>query len=487
MLPLVKYKGDHLGRTVMAVKCSSGEIIPLICDSVDEEMEYQKLCQLDIHDIRGQNSPLARPSSQPLGAIFGIAEPPLGWPWFVVLGQPFPAADLQRGYWSFDIADSRDDAVRQLKELFKIANVKPEQIAYVKPEPKISSERNNDTAAMFNNQLTRGSKHFVLPPLPPELRAAEGLIPWRLALDPNVGSEMVLLLLDRTPFVEDLAKIRPFDLRLKTGLVRTSHGPLCFLLFYVPNPMRPGAVYFSIDVHVNPLDPLHLITWRDLARQSHWHLILVGANDKIVDLFEFQNTFDVGQTLDQFKSLSSSTPEGDFDQAKVEFSATYTVEHLLQMEPITSTPFPTDDGLSISELQQRFASEIEALSEEEAADAYVGLLSIVHQKSRLESGLSLPVAIDETEVFLKSFNSYIDHLDQLSPAKLQSDYDIIRKQRARYAPNPNLRDGAQAILVIILGEMIRRESIVRGKHDMSGYECAHRMLRRLQNYRTGSA
>jgi hypothetical protein len=321
MLPLVKYKGSQVGRTVMAVKCSNGEIIPLICDSTEEEIEYQKLCQLDIHDVRGQNSPLSRPCIQPTEAIFGIAEPPLGWPWYAVLASPFPVAGLQRGYWSFDIADSRDDAVRQLKELLKIANVKSGQIRL---------EQKN-TTTMLNNQWTHGKTHFVLPPLPPEIRVAEGIIPWRLALDPNVGSEMVLLLLDRTPFVNDLAKIRPFDLRLKTGLVRTSHGPLCFLLFYVPNPMRPGAVYIALDAHVNPFNPQHLVTWRDLARQSHWHLILVGANDKLVDLFEFKNTFDVGQTLDRIKSLSSSMVEGDFDQAKAEFAATHTVEYLLQM------------------------------------------------------------------------------------------------------------------------------------------------------------
>jgi hypothetical protein len=37
MLSLVKYKGNHVGRTVMAVKCSNGEIIPLICDTAEED------------------------------------------------------------------------------------------------------------------------------------------------------------------------------------------------------------------------------------------------------------------------------------------------------------------------------------------------------------------------------------------------------------------------------------------------------------------
>jgi hypothetical protein len=184
---------------------------------------------------------------------------------------------------------------------------------------------------MINNKWTHGKTHFVLPPLPPELRCSEGILPWRLALDPKAGSEMVLLLLDRTPFIHDLAKVRPFDLRLKTGLVRTSHGPLCFLLFYIPDPRHPGAVFLAIDAHLNPFEAQHVLAWRDLARQSYWHLILVGADDKLVDLFEFPNTFELDLTLDTLESVSPSMAGGNFNMAKSEFEATYTIDDLLRM------------------------------------------------------------------------------------------------------------------------------------------------------------
>jgi len=51
MLILVKYVGAHEGRTVLAVKCSNGEIIPLICDAAEEEAEYQMLCQTAIRSV----------------------------------------------------------------------------------------------------------------------------------------------------------------------------------------------------------------------------------------------------------------------------------------------------------------------------------------------------------------------------------------------------------------------------------------------------
>jgi hypothetical protein len=35
-------------------------------------------------------------------------------------------------------------------------------------------------------------------------------------------------------------------------------------------------------------------------------------------------------------------------------------------------------------------------------------------------------------------------------------------------------------MVIILGEMIRREALAENRHDMSGYDRALRMLKRLE-------
>jgi hypothetical protein len=182
----------------------------------------------------------------------------------------------------------------------------------------------------LHNKWSHGKTRFAVS-LPLYVSGAEGILPFRMIIDPQVGSEIALLLFDRTPFIYELAKVRPFDLIIKTGLVHTSHGPLCFLLFYVPDPRRPGQVYTAIEAHVNPLDVQHLVMWRDLARQSHWHLILVGANDEVVDFFEFENTFELGKTLDQIEAISPPVVSGSFDEAKIEFGATYTIEDLLLM------------------------------------------------------------------------------------------------------------------------------------------------------------
>lgn len=135
---------------------------------------------------------------------------------------------------------------------------------------------------------------------------------------------------------------------------------------------------------------------------------------------------------------------------------------------------------SLSEGQEKFAQEIEALSDHEAKEAYGALVSIVHQMTRMKSGLGIPVALDDIEVFAKSFEIYVNRLDEIDSEDLQVDYETVRRGIAAADAQPNLRHGAEAFMVIILGEMIRRAGVSEGKHEMSGYECAYRMLNRLE-------
>jgi hypothetical protein len=137
-------------------------------------------------------------------------------------------------------------------------------------------------------------------------------------------------------------------------------------------------------------------------------------------------------------------------------------------------------AVSLAEWQTQCALQVEALADDEAKDAYAALVSIVHQMNRQEAGLGMPVALDEVEVFARSFEVYVDHLDKLDPEKLETHYAIMRRSALNDTNPPKLRSGAQALMVIILGEMIRRGGVKRSEHDMSGYDRALRMLNRLE-------
>jgi hypothetical protein len=135
--------------------------------------------------------------------------------------------------------------------------------------------------------------------------------------------------------------------------------------------------------------------------------------------------------------------------------------------------------VSLIEGQEQFASEIEQLSDREARDVYGALLSVAHQMKRMKTGLGKPTALDDVEVFVKSFETYVNGLDKFSSENLQIDYEMLRRSAMAEDEHPTPRYGAQALMVIVLGEMIRRENASQ-ENSMLGYRRTHRMLERLE-------
>ena len=158
----------------------------------------------------------------------------------------------------------------------------------------------------------------------------DGFLPLKAILDPDVGEEIVLYLRDQTPFMEELRRIRPFRLMFKAGVGRNEFGPLCFIVFWIPSPPDPDAAFAAYDVYINPHSDVQLATWRELAAQSHWHLFLIGAGGQQRDFFEFENTFNLDETLDFFTEACSPIPLVDFNRAKAKFMQENSVVDLLR-------------------------------------------------------------------------------------------------------------------------------------------------------------
>jgi hypothetical protein len=139
-------------------------------------------------------------------------------------------------------------------------------------------------------------------------------------LDPELGEEVVLHLRDQTPFMQQLKRVNPFQLFLKTGAGRNRFGPVPFLLFYVPNPADPsGEPFVAYDLYVNPSNENQVSMWRRLASQTHWHLFLVGAGNQQEGFFEFENNFRLDEGLDTIQTACENIQMIDFDRAKAEF------------------------------------------------------------------------------------------------------------------------------------------------------------------------
>ncbi len=85
----------------------------------------------------------------------------------------------------------------------------------------------------LNNKLTTQAR-FALHECPGfDLVGDSGITPIPAVFDSRIGSEVALALIIKNAYIHRLAKIRPFDFRLTTGLVATDHGPVAFLPFFV--------------------------------------------------------------------------------------------------------------------------------------------------------------------------------------------------------------------------------------------------------------
>ena len=109
-----------------------------------------------------------------------------------------------------------------------------------------------------NNQWTEGRQNWQITPMPAFMTGAAGVIPMRATLDPNAGTEVVLYVLDPTPFIFEIAALRPFTLNPKTGLVRTRGGPLMFLLWWLSSP-QGDEPFVMFETTLNPHEEVVII------------------------------------------------------------------------------------------------------------------------------------------------------------------------------------------------------------------------------------
>lgn len=186
---------------------------------------------------------------------------------------------------------------------------------------------------MKNTKWLHGPTNFKMPDIEVELGlgARDGLFPVPVTMDEAVGEQVVLYLRDQTPFMNQLKRVRPFQLFLKVGAGRNRWGPVPFLLFYIPNPMNNSEPFAAYDLYLNPGSESQRGLWRKLANQTHWHLFLVGAGNQQEEFFEFENNFRLGESLDSIQAACENIQMIDFDRAKAEFGDQYNIKDLYRM------------------------------------------------------------------------------------------------------------------------------------------------------------
>ena len=159
-----------------------------------------------------------------------------------------------------------------------------------------------------------------------------GVAPIPVALDPRVGTEVALFIVDYTEFARDIAQVKPFQLHIKCGLVPCPSGPVLFILFWLPNPRTPHIPFATFECTINPHNPNMMQPYWDLARQTHWHVFVIGPGEEELNWFEFENVFNLYSTLDSVAKIVPEFPCIDFNMARLEFEHHYTLDDLFALE-----------------------------------------------------------------------------------------------------------------------------------------------------------
>lgn len=184
---------------------------------------------------------------------------------------------------------------------------------------------------MRNTKWNDGPRGLDLGPLPPELAEFTGIMPTTAEVDSRVGPELLLTVFDGSISRTDIEALGTAQLHIAAGMVAMEGGPLGYLVFMIPNPAGGGEPWAAYEMTMNPHDARHLGPFVELARQSHWHMAIVGEGLSVLDVLEFENRYGLHDTLEQFVEAAQELPCLDFDLAKAEFEATYTIADLWNM------------------------------------------------------------------------------------------------------------------------------------------------------------
>lgn len=148
-------------------------------------------------------------------------------------------------------------------------------------------------------------------------------------LQVEVGPEVILLLSERRAFLTELRNQGPYQLRLNSGIVKTSAGPIIFLLWWF-SPLIDGKPFAGYELLISPKPgPSGVDLLAQVASQTHLHLVILDEHQDVFGVVEFENTYGLGGLVAATKKIGSLPTGYDFFKAKEAFLREIPQESLL--------------------------------------------------------------------------------------------------------------------------------------------------------------
>lgn len=182
---------------------------------------------------------------------------------------------------------------------------------------------------MKNTRRTLCELHFVSPPLSKEKLGQRGCSLERGTFEPEVAQEVYLSFREEPGYAEGYDEIQPLKLLATTGMVRTPHGHVPFIVWQIAvgSPQQIAVVQ-----HVNPQNAASLGLLAEAGNQTHFKLLIMNNLTNSVTTFaDFENTFKLSEFEEKISRLPADKLVGNFGVASQYLMDNMSVADLLQL------------------------------------------------------------------------------------------------------------------------------------------------------------
>lgn len=185
------------------------------------------------------------------------------------------------------------------------------------------------------NCWTLGTRNFVLPALPADMRGRNGCKLHQMTFDASIGEEICAVYFEEPKYTDQFRRIHPFNLIAHSGLARTPHGVVAFIVWQIAAQSHQ-EVLMEQFLNPNNIGTIRLVA--SAANQTHFKLLVINNHTAEVAAFvDFENVFQFGRLASAMALAIGHEPEGDFAAASQHLMDTTTVQQLLVLSQLDAT------------------------------------------------------------------------------------------------------------------------------------------------------
>ena len=165
------------------------------------------------------------------------------------------------------------------------------------------------------------------------LANVKGVFLWDLFDIDKSSEEIILIVQDEAPVLSGYKPEKfsrsQLDLTIFSSYTTTDFGPLGLMIFQYPDKTYGGIVTQEMYINIQSLGQLDKLD--RIQRQKKWQLVFLALDGKVINVYEFANTFNLDEWVENLLRKNKVTPKFDFDRAKQGFMTKYSMNDIIQM------------------------------------------------------------------------------------------------------------------------------------------------------------